>query len=71
VNSRAYRDVRHPKRDPHLREEAQSPSSPLDQRFLGSNHIGRVPKFVKPSVDDRMSVDVVDAGHGALPEFLL
>jgi bifunctional non-homologous end joining protein LigD len=43
----------------------------LDQRFLGSNHIRRVRKFVGPSMDDRMSVDVVDAGHDALPEFLL
>jgi hypothetical protein len=32
---------------------------------------GRVRKFVGPSMDDRMSVDVVDAGHDALPEFLL
>jgi hypothetical protein len=31
----------------------------LGQRLLGSNHIGRLGEFVRPSVDDRVAIDVL------------
>ena len=40
----------------------------LGQRFRGSGGLG---KLVGPSVDDGMAIDVVDAGHDALLEFVL
>ena len=43
----------------------------LGQRFRGSNHIRRPGQALGPSVDDGMAIDVVDAGHDALLEFVL
>ena len=43
----------------------------LGQRFHGSNHIGNLGELMGPSVDDWMAIDVVDAGHDALLEFVL
>jgi len=43
----------------------------LGQRFLGSNHIRRPRELVRPCVDDGVAINVLDAGHDALLEFLL
>ena len=43
----------------------------LGQRFRGSNHIRRPRQAAGPSVDDGMAIDVVDAGHDALLQFVL
>jgi hypothetical protein len=42
----------------------------LPSTFHGSNH-SRLGELVGPGVDDRMAINVVDAGHDSLLEFVL